>query len=152
MKGEEFELHKKITNFIASNWPEVQYRSDLGGLLMGWKSAKEVKEIQKSKAWPDLFIARPVLFYAGLFIELKVSVDELFTKDGKWRKGKSYTHIYEQRDCLLTLRRLGYCAEFGCGLTSTKDLIEWYMSLPSDGPYESASEWEYSMLQIGITY
>lgn len=155
MKGQEFELHKQVTNFIASNWPEVQYRSDLGGIFMGWAIAKKVKEIQKDNAWPDLFVARPTLYYSSLFIELKVSEDELFTKDGKWREGNSYTHIHEQRDLLLTLRRLGYCAEFGCGWTHTKCLIEWYMSLPlEDILYKLGydSEWSDSVFQIGITH
>lgn len=157
MRGQEFELQKQITNFIASNWPTVEYRSDLGGIRLGWKLAKEVKEIQKSKAWPDLFIAHPNLHYSGLFIELKVDTDELFTRGGKWREGKSYTHIHEQKDLLLTLRRLGYCAEFGCGLTHTKSLIEWYMSLPlevEDNLYERGydSEWSSSVLQVRITH
>jgi hypothetical protein len=130
MKGREYEIQKMLVNYLESNCPDIQYRCDLGGLYLGTGLALKVSRLQKTRAWPDLFIAHPTCFYAGLFIEVKESLDILFTKDGKWREGKSYQHIYEQKDMLEILRGDGYCAEFGCGFEHCRDLIDWYLGLP----------------------
>lgn len=133
MKGPEFEIQKMLVNYIESNWPEVQYRCDLGGLRLGWGLANKVQQLNKSRAWPDMLIAHPNKYYCGLFIEVKESHDAILTKEGEWRQGMSYEHIYEQRELLEELRKVGYCAEFGCGFEHGRDLIDWYMGL---APYK----------------
>jgi len=132
MKGVEFEIQKMVVNYISTNWPNIQHRSDLGGIYTGkgWGLAKKIKQIQKSRAWPDLLIAYPNKYYSGLFIEIKSDLGDLLTVKGEWRKGKSYSHIHEQKELIIQLRLIGYCAEFGCGFESCKSLIDWYMDLP----------------------
>jgi hypothetical protein len=87
------------------------------------------------RAWPDMFIAAPVVssergacytdrFWCGLFIELKREGTRIFKKDGALVADE---HIREQFDMLEQLRRRGYAANFSCGFDEAKALIDRYM-------------------------
>lgn len=88
------------------------------------------KKVQKTRAWPDLFIAHPNYDQFlhdegtfGLFIELKAEGTRLKKKDGTW----SSPHLAEQAEVLDNLRERGYEARFGVGFEQCKEIIDNYL-------------------------
>lgn len=126
MSIEEKNVQKAVSTWLKFQYPNVQFRVDYAaGLRMTIGQAKIQAALQKSRAWPDLFIAEPRGRYAGLFIELKVDWDEVYTKSGSIRQEK---HIQEQFKLLQELNKRGYLAQFGCGFGDTIQSIREYLS------------------------
>ena len=125
-KKVEESVLKQVVNFLKYQYPKIYYRVDAAaGMRMTIGQAMANKKIQKCRAWPDLFIAQPTIMASGLFIELKKSKDEVFTKNGSIKKDE---HLNEQNQMLEILRELGYKAEFGCGFDHTIQLIRQYIN------------------------
>ena len=83
-----------------------------------------LKAIQKGRGWPDLFIAKPMGKYAGLFLELKPEGTRIQKKDGS----AATPHITEQIECLSQLLFNGYCTSFACGFDNAKLIIDDYLN------------------------
>lgn len=124
-KKQEFHIHFQICEWLRLEHPNVIFRSDLGGVRLTLGQAVQVKKLQKGRAFPDLFICEPRGQYHGLFVEIKISSDSVFTKAGKLRENQ---HITEQFDMLVRLRQRGYGAEFGCGFDSSCNIIRDYLA------------------------
>jgi len=104
----EDDAHKAIAQML--NLLGVMFRTGGGGLRLPIGLAVKFKALNGGRrAWPDMFIAEPRGKYAGLFIELKRSLDDYKTRSGKLRKTQ---HIQEQAQVLDQLRQRGYRAEF----------------------------------------
>lgn len=141
IKKEEI-LHLKVCDYLRKNYPDVLFRTDFSsGMKMTPGQAAKHKKFQKSRAWPDLFIAKPTMKieynryageqfldgYAGLFLELKAEGTQLYKKDGTLRKNK---HIEEQAEMLKKLRNGNYYAEFAIGYEDAIKQIHEYLGKP----------------------
>ena len=140
MIKKEETLHLKICDYLRKNYPNVLFRTDFSsGMKMSpWQAAKH-KKFQKSRAWPDLFIAEsgvvkfkegPLIVNLrknGMFLELKADGVKLYKKDGKLRKNK---HIEEQAEMLEKLRNGNYYAEFAIGYEDAIKQIHEYLGKP----------------------
>lgn len=139
IKKEEL-LHLKVCDYLRKNYPDVLFRTDFSsGMKMSpWQAAKH-KKFQKSRAWPDLFIAESgvVKFKEGhlivnlrkngMFLELKADGVKLYKKDGTLRKNK---HVEEQAEMLEKLRSGNYYAEFAIGYEDAIKQIHEYLGKP----------------------
>ena len=140
MIKKEETLHLKVCDYLRKNYPDVLFRTDFssGMKMTPWQAAKH-KKFQKSRAWPDLFIAKSgvVKFKEGnliinlrkngMFLELKADGVKLYKKDGTLRKNK---HIEEQAEMLEKLRNENYYAEFAIGYEDAIEQIREYLGKP----------------------
>ena len=141
IKKEEL-LHLKVCDYLRKNYPDVLFRTDFSsGMKMTPGQAAKHKKFQKSRAWPDLFIAKPEKdvfrdsfsgdkyfeFFAGLFLELKAEGAKLYKKNGEMVANK---HYREQAEMLEKLRLNGYIAEFAVGYDEAIKMITDYLGEP----------------------
>lgn len=136
-RKEETQIQIKLAEYIAKNYPNVEFHSDYGsGARLRPYQAKEQSRLNAGRrAWPDMFIAETRIYFPsnavgarefhGLFIELKKAGTKIFTKKGTLVADE---HIREQFDKLESLRRRGYKAEFACGLEEAKKLVDKYLA------------------------
>ena len=116
------------------------FRTDFSsGMKMSPGQAAKHKKFQKSRAWPDLFIAKSGvvefkedgliahLRKNGIFLELKADGVKLYKKDGTLRKNK---HIEEQAEILDKLNESGYYARFAVGYDEAIQIITDYLGKP----------------------
>jgi hypothetical protein len=125
MKQDEKKLHKAVCKYIKLKYPDLIFTSDQSGLKVSIGVAKQLKDTRHpERGIPDLIILEPRNQYAGLCLEFKASVDDLYLKSGNY---KNTAHIKEQREVLERLRRKGYAASFAVGFDHAVSLIEDYM-------------------------
>nr|DAV82827.1 MAG TPA: Nuclease [Caudoviricetes sp.] len=133
IKKEEI-LHLKVCDYLRKNYPDVLFRTDFSsGMKMTPGQAAKHKKFQKSRAWPDLFIAFPgfdgwEMKEGGLFIELKAEGTKLYKKNGEIVANK---HYQEQAEMLEKLRSNGYIAEFAVGYDEAIRIIANYLGEPN---------------------
>ena len=144
MIKKEETLHLKICDYLRKNYPDVLFRTDFSsGMKMSPGQAAKHKKFQKSRAWPDLFIALPREMIAvdtkngnsiysqnvgGLFLELKAEDTKLYKKNGEIVANK---HYREQAEMLEKLRLNGYIAEFAVGYDEAIKIITDYLGKPN---------------------
>ena len=140
MIKKEETLHLKICDYLRKNYPDVLFRTDFSsGMKMSpWQAAKH-KKFQKSRAWPDLFIAEsgvvkfkegPLIVNLrknGMFLELKADGVNLYKKAGPLRKNQLRA---EQAEMLEKLRNGTYYAEFAIGYKDAIEQIHEYLGKP----------------------
>ena len=127
IKKEEI-LHLKVCDYLRKNYPDVLFRTDFSsGMKMTPGQAAKHKKFQKSRAWPDLFIAESNNFASGLFLEIKAEDVIVFNRNGKIRKNK---HLIEQDKMLKELRKKGYRARFAIGYNQAIFEIQQYLGEP----------------------
>ena len=129
----ELELQAQVADYIRLQYPNVLFHSDFGsGIKLTMGQAAKQKRLQGGRrAWPDMFIAQPMVItidgdkyrYAGLFLELKRDGTRIKKKSGEWASD----HIKEQRDVLFDLNVRGYRAEFAVGFDEAKKIIDEYL-------------------------
>jgi hypothetical protein len=125
MKKPEQILRDQVTRYLKLQYPEVLYKVDLeSDFKLSIQAGRRNKQLQKSRGWPDLFIAHPSTGFSGMFLELKVETPYL--KDGKTLK--SSEHLKEQSEMIWQLRRRGYYADFGVGFEDCKKQIDAYLN------------------------
>ena len=147
MIKKEEKLHLKVCDYLRNNYPDVLFRTDFSsGMKMTPGQAAKHKKFQKSRAWPDLFIAksttridyeyfttgafpiRPFVDgYSGLFLELKAEGTKLYKKNGEMVANK---HYQEQAEMLEKLRSNKYKAEFAIGYEDAIKQIHDYLGEP----------------------
>lgn len=121
----EKDLQKVICSWLKKVYPDVIYRVDFAaGMRMSIGQAMQMKRLQCTRAYPDIFIAEPRGRYAGLFIELKKDLSCVERKDGSVKKD---SHILEQQEVLKKLNDKGYKAIFTFGYTNTIAKINEYL-------------------------
>lgn len=120
----EESLSIQICKYLDLQYPNVLYFCDSSGIRLTIGQAVIAKK-QRCKSWkiPDLIILSPSKGYHGLVIELKKNREEVYTKDGNFRKNE---HIQAQNDSLCHLIKNGYYAAFACGFDQTKNIIDCY--------------------------
>ena len=124
MKHPEFELQKRVCDYLNCNHPEILYMSDtVASLKLTKMQAVRNKSIQKDDfKTPDLIMFEPKGKYCGLFIELKVKSP--FKKNGELLKNK---HLEGQQKSINDLIDRGYYATFSTGYEQTIGIIEKYL-------------------------
>ena len=148
MIKKEEALHLKICDYLRKNYPDVLFRTDFSsGMKMTPGQAAKHKKFQKSRAWPDLFIAKPEKdvfrdsfsgdkyfeFFAGLFLELKAEGVKLYKKNGEMVANK---HYREQAEMLNKLIESGYYARFAVGYDEAIRIITNYLGEPKHNEVE----------------
>lgn len=139
IKKEEI-LHLKVCDYLRKNYPDVIFRTDFSsGMKMTPGQAAKHKKFQKSRAWPDLFIAKSglvrfkddnndlIFLRNGMFLELKAEGTKLYKKNGEMVANK---HYQEQAEMLKKLREEHYCAEFAIGYEDAITQITNYLGKP----------------------
>ena len=127
MNKAEKHLHQQICSYLNLQYPDVIYLSDPSGLKVSIGVAIELKKKRcKKYKIPDLIILKPMNGLHGLVLEIKVSVDDVFTKKMEIRTNE---HIQEQHKTIRELVRLGYAAYFGIGFEGCKRLIDNYLKV-----------------------
>ncbi len=128
MRKTEENLHLKICDYLRKNYPDVLFRTDFSsGMKMSPGQAAKHKKFQKSRAWPDLFIAESNTLASGLFLEIKAENVIVFKKNGEIRQNK---HLIEQDKMLKKLRTKGYRARFAIGYEQAIFEIQQYLGEP----------------------
>ena len=143
----ESELQIAVADYLRLRYPSVLFHSDYGSgvrLTIG-QAVRQKRQNGGRRAWPDMFIARPMGVKAakqidyddhhvigavtfleqkyGLFIELKKEGARLYKKNGE----PASEHIAEQAQVLEKLREEGYMAEFAVGFDEAKKIIDEYL-------------------------
>lgn len=139
IKKEEL-LHLKVCDYLRKNYPDVLFRTDFSsGMKMSPGQAAKHKKFQKSRAWPDLFIAESGvvefkedgliahLRKNGMFLELKADGVKLYKKNGEMVANK---HYREQAEMLKKLRSNRYAAYFAVGYDQAIQIITDYLGEP----------------------
>lgn len=126
MPKTEYKLQKHVCVYLRRQYPDVCFRSDLGGVKLGSIGyGVKLKALQDGRKWPDLFIAEPKGGYCGMFIEMKAQKKYLFKKDNTFRESK---HIVAQVKMLEMLIAKGYCAFFAWNFDEMKKAIDDYLA------------------------
>ena len=134
MKKLEEELSLKLAKYIKLQYPKLIYRFDIAAdikLTMG--QARKNKALQMTdRGYPDLFIAKALKGFNGLYVELKKDKSEVFLKDGvtfkrRVNKKTGKCHIQEQHEMHERLRVEGYKVEWGFGFEDTIDKLNKYL-------------------------
>ena len=119
----EEQLTRAITDYISLQYPKVIYRFDLGGVRLPIGLAVKCKAINKTRAYPDLFIAEPRGVFHGLFVEIKPEGTRIYKKISL----PATPHIEEQETCIFKLNDREYAATFGVGFDDCKAIIDDYL-------------------------
>lgn len=126
-------LHRQVAAYLRYQYPGVMFRTDYaaGQYKASIYHRRMHKEMQSTRAWPDVFIAEPCATefgdYHGLFLELKREGVRIYKKDGSVVANQ---HYQEQDRVLEFLRLKGYRAEFAIGLDQAKQIIDEYLGGP----------------------
>ena len=121
MRKTEENLHLKICNYLRKNYPDVLFRTDFSsGMKMSPGQAAKHKKFQKSRAWPDLFIAESNTLASGLFLEIKAENVIVFKKNGEIRQNK---HLIESAwRAIAIIALLLFSGAFGLFIGSEAEL------------------------------
>jgi len=122
----ETTLQIALCLYIRFQYPGVFFASDMSGMSTTKTQAKLACAMRSGNGWPDLFIAEAKGPYHGLFIELKASREELYTKEGFFRNNE---HIQKQNAIRLQLSDKGFCAKFACGFDEAQKIVDEYLNL-----------------------
>tara|TARA_Y100001937_G_scaffold23697_1_gene33781 strand:+ start:6945 stop:7301 length:357 start_codon:yes stop_codon:yes gene_type:complete len=117
-------LQCAVCKYLQYQYPNILFRSDLGGIWLTKGLAKKAKRIQHSKGFPDLFIYYPSNGYHGLAIELKAR--NIFKKDGTLLKSQ---HTAQQQKIIDLLNANNYYATFAVGYNDAKNIIDNYVNV-----------------------
>lgn len=120
-RNAETKLQSKICGWMREQWPDLVFLSDFAA---GLKLSPFLANIRAGQSCndkvPDLYIFGPV---KPLIIEIKVSDDNLFLKDGMTLCSE---HVQRQYETIKKLRKTCY-ADFGVGENDIKAMIRGYM-------------------------
>lgn len=128
----EYELHCSIIEYIDLTYPNIYYYSDMRGVFLHGKTAKDVARTQmkNGRKWLDLFIVSREIIgaqtFSGLFLEIKLDrygKKGYLNVDGTLRK---HPHIQAQWQAILYFRAEGFSADFVGGWDEAIEMIDGY--------------------------
>jgi hypothetical protein len=123
MKEEQF-VHRTICGFLASNYPEVLFTTDLSGVRLHEGLRKQVAGLRSCRGIPDLLILHPACGCHGLLLEIKGAEVPIFCKNGLLRADP---HLQEQHNVISRLKAAGYAAFFVRGIDNGRNCVTDYM-------------------------
>jgi hypothetical protein len=115
-------IQTQVSNHIRTTYPNVVFRFDLAASMVTTIGvAVKNKQLHGKfhKSYPDLFIAKCVGKYGGLYLELK--------KDTKSGEVPNTEHTRKQAVMLELLRQSGYKTSFAVGADVAKRKIDEYL-------------------------
>lgn len=130
--GEEI-THERVVKFLRRDYPGVIFRTDFAaGIKLTIGQAAKHKRLQYRRAFPDIFIFKPVtretplgpVNYAGMALELKAANIQIRWNNGNWKD----KHVQEQAEMLHELEDAGYFSTFACGYDEACKVIDWYLT------------------------
>lgn len=138
----EQSIHRQICAWLQLQYPDVVFHTDSSGVTipnsairgMNAKAiaairgifGKWINELHSNDKIPDLFIAEPRGSFAGCYVELKVSRDKAFKKNGELRQT---AHIQEQWATCQKLKQKGYFVIFAPdGFEGAQKAIRAYLN------------------------
>ncbi len=125
MIHKEANLSIKVSRFMQYQYPRVIFRFDIADLKLTKPQAVRMKALQGGRrGFPDLFIAKPMKGYHGMYIELKNGYSDVFKKNGDLRKSD---HLENQNDTHIELKEAGYHVVWGLGFDDTINKIKEYL-------------------------
>lgn len=116
--NKETDLAVRIASYLKKNHSDLLYRFDYAGMYLEQNDRVHARKLNQ-KGWPDLFIAKPVTPFAGLFLEIKHN-------KGRDAQGKSL-HNQKQQEILKKLTKEGYLALQVYGFYDAVEKIENYL-------------------------
>lgn len=129
-RPKEDSVHMIVAKYLKLQYPGIVFRTDFAaGIKMTMGQAVKHKKLQSEDKYPDLFIAEPRGGYHGLYLEIKRDIHELQNKNGTPKKSE---HLDGQRAMLQKLNKKGYRARFAAGFDHARQLIDEYLSLPTE--------------------
>lgn len=128
-KKREQNVHAAICVYLKLNYKNAIFHSDASGMRLTIGQAVALKKTRSHDRIPDLFIAEPIGNFSGLYLEIKKSKEELYTKKGDIKKN---AHFEEQKETLKALNKRGYLALFAAGFDHGKEIIDAYFELQED--------------------
>lgn len=121
----EKELHKQICHYLKIQYPKALFTTDLSGIRLTIGQATQLKHLRSGSGWPDIFIFEPNKSNAGLFLEVKKSVSEVYKKNGEYVSNK---HIFEQVEMHNKLIARGFDVRFTYSFEDAKTKIDNYFN------------------------
>lgn len=124
MSTNERTLALRVAQYLQSQYPGVNYRFDLAAdlkLTMG--QAKRHKAMHPKRGYPDLWIAKPMKGWNGLYIELKAV--SIYRVDGVTLLKDE--HVEEQIEYGKSLEADGYKFVIATGFDEVKKIIDDYL-------------------------
>ena len=112
--GSEYEIQKRLTEYIDTEHPNVLWCASVGGARTSINEAKRMKATGYKRGFPDVFVYEPRGPFHGLAIELK--------KDSGGRVSPS------QIEWRQALELRGYHATIGKGFDMAVDILEKYLA------------------------
>jgi hypothetical protein len=152
----EYDLQVQLVDYMIENFPQVTFRSDLGGVRLHRGLIQKVSKLFRGSKkqgpkvpFPDFGIYEPRGGWFALFIEIKVSKSRYCIGKNPLQKVLRVddAHIAEQAEMALKLRNIGYYADFAGGWGEVRSLVEWYLL---DLEQQTGRPiWPYSVLRGG---
>jgi len=124
MRSEE-KIQIQLSDYIKIQYPNVIFTFDASGLRLPIGLAVKAKKMRSSRGIPDMMVFAHRPPYNGLFIEIKVSLSDVYLKDLQTLKKDE--HIKEQADMIERLKEQGYYATFGFGFDGCKSILDKYL-------------------------
>ena len=124
MRKQEESMQIAVSKYLQLQYPNVIFTSESSGVRLTMGQAVKAKKMRSHGKLPDMIILEPRVPYKGMCLELKREGEKVFKQNGEPFPG----HVAEQHRTLMKLSAKGYYAEFACGLTEAKLLIDHYMS------------------------
>jgi hypothetical protein len=125
-QNRETPLQSSVTKWLKLQYPGLMFFSDFAAGLYLPPVLANIRSMQACDSkFLDLTILRACGGYHGLVLEIKVTTDDLFLKDGITLKS---SHVKEQYQTILKHRADGYYADFGVGFDDITNYINCYLS------------------------
>ena len=125
MKQEE-KLQIAICRYTKYQYPKIVFNSDQSGLSTSIGQAVKMKKARSNHAQLDVVILKSKYPYHALILEVKKSKEEIFKKDGGYRKSE---HLQDQINTKSILEEDSYAVHFVWSLDMAKEIIDNYMEL-----------------------
>jgi len=127
----EKQTHIAFCKYMKLQYPDLIFITEASGLRLPIGMAKQLKSMRSTDGLPDIFIARAVRPYNGLFIELKRDGEKLTKLDGTYKT----PHLENQATTMRKLYGEGYAVGFAIGLDEAVSILRKYMA----GNYKNLS-------------
>lgn len=128
-RKKEESLAMAVARYLQLQYPNIEYRFDASADMRLTKGqAVKLSKLQggqRGRGYPDLFIAKCVAGYGGLYLELKKDKNEVYKKNGELRED---AHNKVQQAKHQKLRDAGYLVTYGFGLDDSIQKIRMYLN------------------------
>ena len=126
MSKDEEKIQIAICQYLLLQYPDVYFMTDASGLRLPMGLAVKAKKQRFRHAQLDLVILEPKTYFHGLILEIKRSEDEVYTKNGEFRKT---SHVIEQNESIRHLSDKRYYVRYAFSFDEAINIIDNYMKV-----------------------